>query len=145
MSKITTGCLWNFSFLEVCMDLIANFTCKDTIFKRIWSSFYGIFLNWTYRSIVHKCFKKRCLRTKMQLQIIECNLANMLIDISPKNCVQKLCIWRPGRRIVCILHVHFTFVFFWDEVRSKKIQKPYQIWYLRSHKGFISFTLFFIY
>ena len=42
LSKITTGCLQNFSFLEVCMYLIANFTCRDTIFERIWSSCYGI-------------------------------------------------------------------------------------------------------
>ena len=42
LSKITTGCLQNFSFLEVCMHLIANFTCRDTIFERIWSSCYGI-------------------------------------------------------------------------------------------------------
>ena len=31
LNKITTGCLLNFSFLEVCMHLIANFTCNDTI------------------------------------------------------------------------------------------------------------------
>ena len=34
LNKITTGCLWNFSFLEVCMHLIANFTWKDAIFKK---------------------------------------------------------------------------------------------------------------
>ena len=34
--------------------------------------------------------------TKIQLQIIGCNLANMLADIIPKNCVQKLCTWRLG-------------------------------------------------
>ena len=50
LNKITTGCLWNFSFLEVCMHLIANFTCKDRIFEIIWSSCYGFFLNWNYRS-----------------------------------------------------------------------------------------------
>ena len=42
--------LWSVSFLEVHMHLIANFTCKDTIFERIWSSCYGIFLKWTYGS-----------------------------------------------------------------------------------------------
>ena len=52
LSKITTDCLWNFSFLEVCIHLISSFTCKDTIFKRISSSCYG--------AIVHKCSKKGC-------------------------------------------------------------------------------------
>ena len=28
LSKITTDCLWNFSFFEVCLYLISNFTCK---------------------------------------------------------------------------------------------------------------------
>ena len=50
LNKITTGCSWNFSFLEVCMHLIANFTWKDTSFERIPSRCYGIFLIWTYRS-----------------------------------------------------------------------------------------------
>ena len=45
LNKITTGYLWNFSFLEVCMYLIAYFTCKDTVFERISGSCYGIFLN----------------------------------------------------------------------------------------------------
>ena len=31
LNKITTGWLWNLSFLEFCMHLIANFTCKDTM------------------------------------------------------------------------------------------------------------------
>ena len=50
LNKVTTGCSWNFSFLEVCMHLIANFTWKDTSFERIPSRCYGIFLIWTYRS-----------------------------------------------------------------------------------------------
>ena len=56
LNKITTGCLWNFFFLEVSMHLIAHFTCKDTSFERILGSRYGIFLNWTYRS--HRIYKK---------------------------------------------------------------------------------------
>ena len=42
------NCHWlliEFPFLEVCMHLIANFTCNDTIFERIWSSCYGMFFN----------------------------------------------------------------------------------------------------
>ena len=35
LNIITTGCLWNIFFLEVCIHLIANFTCKDIIFERI--------------------------------------------------------------------------------------------------------------
>ena len=46
-SGITTESLWNFSFLEICMHLISNFTCKDTVFKRDSSSCYGIFLDLT--------------------------------------------------------------------------------------------------
>ena len=45
LSKTITGCLWNFSFLELCRHFISNFTCKDTIFKRILNSYYRIFLN----------------------------------------------------------------------------------------------------
>ena len=51
LHKITTGCLWNFSFLNICMHLITNFTCKNTIFERILS-----------RSIPHKCSGKRCFQ-----------------------------------------------------------------------------------
>ena len=35
LNKITTGSLLNFSFLEVFMHLIVNFTCNNTIFERI--------------------------------------------------------------------------------------------------------------
>ena len=45
LNKVSTGCLLNFSFLEVCMHLIANFTCNDTVLERISSSCYGKFLN----------------------------------------------------------------------------------------------------
>ena len=55
LRKITTEYKWNLSFLEVCMHLISNFTCKDKIFKRISGSCDIIFLNET---IVHKCSKK---------------------------------------------------------------------------------------
>ena len=37
-NKVTTGCLLNFSFLKVCMHLIVNFICNDTIFERIFIS-----------------------------------------------------------------------------------------------------------
>ena len=47
LSKITTDSLWNFSFFEVCMHLISNFTRKDTIFKRISSNCDRIFINQT--------------------------------------------------------------------------------------------------
>ena len=46
----------------------------------------------------------------------------MPAEIKTKNCVPKLCIWRPGRSYVFPLHVHFMFVFFWGEVRSKKFR-----------------------
>lgn len=35
LSKTTTGRLWNFSFMELWVCLTSNFTCNDTIFKRI--------------------------------------------------------------------------------------------------------------
>ena len=47
LSKVTSDCLWNVYLLEVCMHLISNFTHKDTILKRIPSSCYRIFLNWS--------------------------------------------------------------------------------------------------
>ena len=47
LSKITTDCLWDFSFLEVCLYLISYLTCKGKIFERISGGYYGIFLKWT--------------------------------------------------------------------------------------------------
>ena len=44
LNKITTGSLLNFSFLEVCMHLVANFTCNDTIFERIFISDFSIWI-----------------------------------------------------------------------------------------------------
>ena len=44
LNKITTGSLLNFSFLEVCMHLIANFTCNDTILERIFISDFSIWI-----------------------------------------------------------------------------------------------------
>ena len=44
LNKITTGCLLNFSFIEVCMHLIANFICNDTIFERIFISDFSIWI-----------------------------------------------------------------------------------------------------
>ena len=44
LNKITTGCLLNFSFLEVCMHLTANFICNDTIFERIFISDFSIWI-----------------------------------------------------------------------------------------------------
>ena len=61
LNKITTDCLWNFFVFGVCMQLISNFTCKDTIFKIISITCFGIFLNWTlkkpsYTIAIHKVF-----------------------------------------------------------------------------------------
>ena len=42
LNKITTGCLLNFSFLEVCMHVTANFICNDKIFERIFISDFPI-------------------------------------------------------------------------------------------------------
>ena len=44
LNKITTGCLLNFSFLEVCMHLTANFICNDKIFERIFISDFSIWI-----------------------------------------------------------------------------------------------------
>ena len=44
LNKITTGCLLNFSFLEVCLHLTASFTCNDTIFERIFNSDFSIWI-----------------------------------------------------------------------------------------------------
>ena len=41
------NCRWlliEFPFLEVCMHLIANFTCNDTIFERIFISDLSIWI-----------------------------------------------------------------------------------------------------
>ena len=44
LNKITTGCLLNFSFLEVRVHLVANFTCNDTILERIFISHFSIWI-----------------------------------------------------------------------------------------------------
>ena len=44
LNKITTGCLLDFSFIEVCMHLIANFICNDKIFERIFISDFSIWI-----------------------------------------------------------------------------------------------------
>ena len=36
-------------------------------------------------------------------------------DIKTEKRIGKLCILRPVRSYVCLLHVHFMFVFFLDE------------------------------
>ena len=107
---ITTNYLPNFSFLEAFMHLISNFTCKDTICKRISRSSCGIILNWTHRNNCTRFLSnywrnvQENNRTKIQLQVIECNLANVPSGIRFKNCVRKLCVWCPGRYtyIFCI-------------------------------------------
>ena len=42
LNKITTGCLLNFSFLDVYTHLIANLKCNNTIFERIFISVFWI-------------------------------------------------------------------------------------------------------
>ena len=114
------NCHWLFvdiSFLEVCMHLIANFTCKDTAFERVSSSCYRIFLNWPYRRYQrHQEVFSRYWRnlyenihSETQLRIIRCNLATMPAGMKTKKCIGKLCIWRPGHSYICPLHVHFIF------------------------------------
>ena len=118
LNKITTGCFWNLSFLHF-LHLISNFTDKDTIFWNISRSCYGIFLKRSCRSNRTQVFLKKvfskCWRnlqdnnhTEIQLQMIGCNLANMPRDISPKNCLRKLCVWRPGRHmyVICMSISH---------------------------------------
>ena len=95
LHKITSGSLRNLSFLEVCMHLNANFTCKNTIFERILSTSYGIFLKWTYRGHRAQLFQRKVfsknwrnlqenIHNEIQHQIIVYNLANIPKDIRPK-------------------------------------------------------------
>ena len=44
LNKITIGCLLNFSFVEVCMYVIADFICNDTIFERIFFPDFSIWI-----------------------------------------------------------------------------------------------------
>ena len=44
LNKIITGYMLNFSVLEVCMHLIANFICNDTTFQRIFISDFSIWI-----------------------------------------------------------------------------------------------------
>ena len=53
-------------------------------------------------------------------QMTGCYLANIPGDISSKNCLENF-VYDVLTSYVCHLHVHFTYVFFWDEVKSKKI------------------------
>ena len=104
--------------------------------------------------IVHKCSKKRCFRniggTYKKTPAAKYNFRQQgviwllcLQALKPKN-AQENCAFD-------VLDVHmyalciFMFVFFQDEVRSNKIQGPYRFWLSLFPKGFIKFTLFYIY
>ena len=101
----------NFSFRKLCMHLISSFTCKDIIFKRISSSCYGIFFSIKlketnlYEIVLKKSHSKywrnlqENTRTKIQLQVIKCDLANTSADRRPKICLWKSCIWPSERHM----------------------------------------------
>ena len=60
LEQITTACLWNFSFLEICMHLISNFTCKDIQSLKesrvVAMESFSIELK---EAFVHKCSKEK--------------------------------------------------------------------------------------
>ena len=69
LSKITTGCLRNFSFLEVYMYLNFNCTCKDTNFKRSRVVALKPFSFELKETIVHKCSKKNIFEILEELML----------------------------------------------------------------------------
>ena len=83
-------------------------------------------------AIVHKCFKKVAFKILKELK----KNTHTKNTISGKGVIWLICpqIWHQTQKLrmkavhlktctsyVHFLHVQFTFVFFWDEVRSKKI------------------------
>ena len=58
LNKITTGCLWNISFLEVCIHLIADFASKVQALKESRVYTMESFSFELIEAIVHKCSKE---------------------------------------------------------------------------------------
>ena len=90
LSKSTIGCLWNFCFLEVCVNLVSNFTCKIQFLKESRAESYSIELT----GAMEMCSKigvfkilgelQENTHTEIQLQIIGCNLAKCPQTSDPK-------------------------------------------------------------
>lgn len=88
--------------------------------------------------IVEKCSKKRCSqnigRTYKKTRIPKYNFRQYKVirpirpqtsDVKLRIKVEQLTSWTS---YVCLLHVDFTFVLFWDDVGSMKTYEPYRIW-----------------
>ena len=92
LSKSTIDFLWNFSFLKVCIHLIFNFTYKDKIFKRISSSCYRIFLNWTSCTSV---LKKGVFEILKKLMLYFIAIRAWIENIHIKSCIKNLMVIMP--------------------------------------------------
>ena len=134
--------------------LILEFCCSRSLFAFIYAMLQSLkesrvvaMESFSIELIVHKCSKKKVFskylrnlqentNTKIQLQIIRCNLANMPADIRPK-VAQENCAFEVLNVICMPSTCPFYVFFFWDEVMSKKIQRPYRFWPPLFAKGFI--------
>ena len=96
LSKITTDYLWNFSFFEVSMHLISNFTCKDTTFKRISSSCYGIFFNWTKKPLYTSVLKKGVFEIMEELMLYFMSVRAWVDNLHIKNRIKNLMVIMPS-------------------------------------------------
>ena len=57
---------------------------------------------------------------ELSYKVIGCDVANMPAEADPKFAYESQTF--DVLDVICMsLHVHFMFIFFWDEVRSKKI------------------------
>lgn len=67
LSKTTTGCLWNFFCLELCMHFISNFTSKDNIKENLEKLLWSLSLLNLYRPSYASLLKKDIFKTLEKL------------------------------------------------------------------------------
>ena len=90
LSKITTDCLWNCSFPEVCVHLISNFTWKVQSLKEslvVATESFSIELKET---IVHKCSTRRCFRNIGGTYAFFCIYQSWVENPHIKSCIKNL-------------------------------------------------------
>ena len=101
LSKITTGYLWKFPFLEICMHLISNFTCKNAIFNPFHATglflyplkksenlrVSGVFRGYRERPVAWNRFKGSWIVTMKSLSV---ELTEVIVPKYSKKCVLKI-------------------------------------------------------
>ena len=94
--KITIDCLWNFSLREVCLHLISNFACKDTIFKRIPSSCYGTISIELKKPSYTSVLKIGVFEILKELMLYFISTRGWVENFHIKNCIKNLMVIIPS-------------------------------------------------